>query len=174
MGWVLLYAVVLFLLLFFCLNHLRCLMIRLSCAWQIRKMCRRGKAKLHRAHLFWFLGSRFGRHCDFYLETPHCIFSIKLFGVMRRYAWLVLMRKDQYQLQGTLFGRPVRPFGNYDFRYRFRPEWEGKAMCPVVLMNPEPHDIRIQKPGKQEQKEFTYGDQFAGVMVFSLALLQAI
>ena len=111
MGWVLLYAVVLFLLLFFCLNHLRCLMIRLSCAWQIWKMCRRGKAKLHRAHLFWFLGSRFGRRCDFYLETPHCIFSIIHFST-----------KDSQQLRfqdlrSLIDYRHIKPFDSKQFGF---------------------------------------------------------
>ena len=116
---------------------------------------KKANAKVTGTHKFWFLGTRGGEKCDFYVETEKEILSVKLFNCDdHRFSKLVLtddrhffFRKravfvsmspgtsDVY-VDGRRMSRP-----DYDFNYRSRVEWKDKAMKNVLLVNPTCREI---------------------------------
>lgn len=145
---------------------------------------KKANAKVTGTHKFWFLGTRGGEKCDFYVETEKEILSVKLFNCDdHRFSKLVLtddrhffFRKravfvsmspgasDVYD-DGRRMSRP-----DYDFNYRPRVEWKDKAMKNVLLVNPTCREI-IRKTERGDEIILGAGDVINNMTVMSLSSL---
>lgn len=144
------------LVLFLGFPYFRCFFKRLSAAQKIKKLCRNKGYRFFQTHPFWFLGTKRGSRCDFYIETHSRIFAVKLFG-MPKYPTVLFFKEDGTYLirRYTAFisyGTPVRfpidgkpqRMPTYDFRYRYRDAWEIKTPRRILLVNPICMEIRRQ------------------------------
>lgn len=130
--------------------YIRCFFKRLKCAGKIKRLCQSKGYKIHATHLLWFLGSKHAKKCDFYIETANEVFAVKLFGMPRRLSILILKENGEYFIRsfggGIRFpinGKP-KPMPVYDFRYKYRDEWEIKTPRRVLLVNPVSMEFKRQ------------------------------
>ena len=91
--WCVILGIILFIALF---PYIRCYFKRLICMKKIKAVCRRKRYKLYATHPMWFLGGKYSKKCDVYIETANEIFAVKLFGVTRRRAILNFNENGQY------------------------------------------------------------------------------
>ena len=137
--------------------YIRCFFKRLTCMGKIQKVCRNKGYKLHATHPLWFLGNKHGKKCDLYIETANEVFAIKLFGMPRRLSVLVMKENCEYFIRryiallsynGVGIRFPIDGKPNqmpiYDFRYRYRDEWEIKTPRHVLLVNPVSMEFKRQ------------------------------
>ena len=137
--------------------YIRCFFKRLKCAYKIKKLCRTKGYKIYAMHLFWFFGSKRGKKCDLYIETANEVFAVKLFGMPRRFSILVLKENGEYFIRNFIalissIGQGIRfpidskpkPMPVYDFRYKYRDEWEIKTPRRVLLVNPVSMEFKRQ------------------------------
>lgn len=157
--------------------YFRCFFKRLKCAGKIKKLCLRKGYKTYSTHSLWFLGNKHANKCDLYVETANEVFSIKLFGMPRRQSVLVLKENGEYLIRsyiafisygGAITGKP-KPMPVYDFRYRYRDEWEIKTPRNVLLVNPVSMEIRRQS--RQGEVTIGAGDIVNGMYIDSLPRL---
>ena len=137
--------------------YIRCFFKRLKCASKIQKLCRRKGYKIHATHPLWFFGNKRRKKCDIYIETANEVFAIKLFGMPRRLSILVIKGNGEYFIrsyiafisyggEGIRFpinGKP-KPMPVYDFRYKYKDEWEIKTPRHILLVNPVSMEFRRQ------------------------------
>ena len=138
------------------LPYIRCFFKRLKCAGKIKRLCQSKGYKIHTTHLLWFLGSKHAKKCDLYIETANEVFAIKLFGMPRRLSILVLKEDGEYFIRSFIalisYGGGIRfpingkpkPMPVYDFRYKYKDEWEIKTPRNVLLVNPVSMEFRRQ------------------------------
>lgn len=161
--------------------YLRCLVKRLVSLRKLRRLCRQKQYHIVGTHPLWFLGGKHTTRCDCYIETPHEVFAIKLFGMPRRQTVLLLKGNGDYMIRSflailpfvkfTFHSRP-RSVPMYDFRYRYRDEWEIKTPHPILLVHPVSMEIcRLPTHGKEEI--VGAGDVVNGMEIFSLSRLLA-
>ena len=137
--------------------YIRCFFKRLICTSKIKKVVQNKGYNLHATHLFWFLGSKHGKKCDLYIETANEVFAVKLFGMPRRFSILVLKENGEYFIRNFIalissIGQGIRfpidskpkPMPVYDFRYKYRDEWEIKTPRRVLLVNPVSMEFKRQ------------------------------
>lgn len=158
--------------------YIRCFFKRLECAAKIKKLCRGNRCTLHPTHPLWFLGGKRTKKCDVYLETESTVFAVKLFGMRRRLSTLVITDKGEYITRsyvafishGGGFSIPIngKPhlLPKYDFRYRYKDEWETKSPRNILLVNPVSMDIRRLTSGKDII--LGAGEVMFGMEIFSL------
>ncbi len=158
--WLTVGAIILFILAFPCL---RLFFKRISLAIRLKRACKSSGNRLVGAHFLWFLGSRSARGCDFYIETRREIIAVKLFGVTNKNADLVFTADGKYFIRNYIaiiaagggIRYPIdgkhRALPDYDFRRRFRPEWELKTPRRVLLINPVCNEIKFRAPSGREQ-----------------------
>ena len=136
------------------LPYIRCFLKRIAMAVKLYRLCKRRGFRLYGAHLFWIFSSKHSLHCDFYVETRDEVFSVKLFGTLRRGhtliftktgEWFVRKRMILFANTGGALELPTdtkrRPFPQYNFRYRYRTKWEIKTPHRVLLVHPVCHEI---------------------------------
>ncbi len=158
---------------------LRCLVKRLILASKLCRLCKRNGYTLFKAHPLWLLGGKRGRRCDCYIETPSEVYAVKLFGMPRRMTVLVIRANGEYFIrrfivlfsfgQGIRFpinGKP-RPMPHFDFRFRYRNEWEIKTPHNVLLVHPVSMEIRRQ-PERSGEVILGAGDTVNGMEIHSL------
>lgn len=115
---------------------------------KISACCKKHSYSLVRTHLFWFWASNQGKKCDFYIETPHEVFAIKLFGVSRRRTMLILKDNKEYfirkflvltsdgaALRAPLHGKS-KLLPTYNFKYKYKDRWKTKKQRCILLINP--------------------------------------
>ena len=152
--WIGLLSVVIFIL---SLPYIRSLIKRIIMVCRLEIVCKKQKLKLHPTHLFWMLGRCSGSSYDFYIETEHEIYSVKLFGVPRRLSVLIFMDNGKYfkryylafiSYTTSIVHYPIdgkkKNFQDYDFRKNFRMEWEIKTPRNILLIHPVCREIRYQ------------------------------
>ena len=136
--------------------HIRWFSKRLILKNKIKKLCIRNSYIIHSTHKLWFLGSKSSKNCDFYIETENQIFSVKLFGVLRRNSYLIFKEEGGYFIRGLLalvsrgwahilpFEGKLKQLPVYNFKYKYKNEWDNKSIRQILLVNPVPMDFRYQ------------------------------
>ena len=136
--------------------YIRCFFKRLKCVYKIKRLCRSKNYKIHATHPLWFLGSKHTKKCDFYIETANEVFAVKLFGMPRRLSILILKENGEYFIRSFIalisYGGGIRfpingkpkPMPAYNFRYKYRDEWEIKTPRRVLLVNPVSMEFKRQ------------------------------
>ena len=172
--WILLIGIVTLVVLF---PYIRCLIIRLSGIGKIKKVCKIKGYILYPTHKFWCLGSKRSLKCDIYIETENDVFSIKLFGMPRKRSVLIINENQEYIIRNYIvvfsYSPGVRePFDSkpkqmpaYDFRYKFKNEWESKALHNVLLVNPAPMEF-IRRPKNGGDVPIGSGDMVDGTQIY--------
>ena len=140
---------------------------RIRCMKKIKKICNKRGYKTYETHPLWFFGSKHAKKCDLYIETANEVFAIKLFGMPRRFSILVLKENGEYFIRNFIalissIGQGIRfpidskpkPMPVYDFRYKYRDEWEIKTPRRVLLVNPVSMEFKRQP---QHGSEVTVG-----------------
>ena len=159
--------------------YLRCLVKRMILASKLCRLCRRNHLTLHKTHPLWFLGGKRGRRCDCYIETPSEVYAVKLFGMPRRLTVLLLKSNGQYMIRSLFaimslvtftFHTKPRSIPVYDFRYRYRDEWEIKTPHHVLLVHPVSMEIR-RLPERSGEIIVGAGDTVNGMEIHSLPRL---
>ena len=125
----------------------------------------------------WFLGNRNNDNCDLYVETDNVIFSVKLFEVLKHNSTLVFKANGTY-LKRTR--RPIaysgfsnidsksKPVKEYNFKYKFKSEWEIKTPKNILLLNPVCKEIVYQKNNGAETI-LGSGDVINGMYIYALS-----
>ncbi len=137
--------------------YLRSFFKRIAMAIKLKRFCNKRKIKLYPTHLFWLFGWHRGSFCDFYIETKQEIFAVKLWGVPRRLSVLIFTDNGKYFIRyylafisftTSMVHYPIngkkKNFKEYDFRKKFRTEWEIKTPRNILLINPVCREIRYQ------------------------------
>ena len=162
--------------------YIRCFFKRLKCAGKIINLCRGKNYKIHATHPLWFLGSKYAKKCDLYIETANEVFAIKLFGMSRRLSILVLKENGEYFIRSFIalisYGGGIRfPINGktktmpvYDFRYKYRDEWEIKTPRRILLVNPVSMEFHRQ-PQHGSEVIVGAGDIVNGMEIDSLPRL---
>lgn len=163
-------------------SYIRYFFKRLSCMFKIKRMCRNKSFKIHAVNPFWFLGNKYSHKCDLYIETPNEVFAIKLFGMLRRRSVLIFKENGEYIVRkfialsayGSVIQNPIdskpKLLPNYDFRHRYRVEWEIKTPRNILLINPVSMEFRRQ-PDHGSETIVGAGDIVNGIEVDSLSHL---
>ena len=138
---------------------------------------------MHATHPLWFLGGKHAKKCDLYIETANEVFAIKLFGMPRRLSLLILKENGEYFIRsyivllskfaGThfpVFDRKPKPMPIYDFRYRYKNEWEIKTPRRILLVDPVSMEVRRQ-PQHGSEEIVGAGDIVNGMEIDSLPRL---
>ena len=136
--------------------YIRCFFKRLKCVYKIKRLCRNKNYKIHATHPLWFLGSKHTKKCDFYIETANEVFAVKMFGMPRRLSILILKENGEYFIRSFIalisYGGGIRfpingkpkPMPAYNFRHKYRDEWEIKTPRRVLLVNPASMEFKRQ------------------------------
>jgi hypothetical protein len=161
--------------------YIRCFFKRLKCVYKIKRLCRNKNYKIHATHPLWFLGSKHTKKCDLYIETANEVFAVKLFGMPKRFSILVLKENGEYFIRNFIalissIGQGIRfpidskpkPMPVYDFRYKYRDEWEIKTPHNVLLVNPVSMEVRLQ-PNFGSEVIVGAGDVVNGMEIQSLS-----
>ena len=178
------YVLIGFVALILLFPYVRCLVKRLICLSKIKALCKKHHYRQHTTHPLWFLGSKHTRKCDLYIETPNQVFAIKLFGMPRRLSVLVMKEDGEYFVrhyiamisigQGIRFpiNGKVKSMPAYDFRYKYKEEWEIKTPRHILLVNPVSMEFRRQ-PRHGGEVLVGAGDIVNGMEIDSLPRLLA-
>lgn len=155
---------------------------RVLCMIKIKRICRKKKYKLHKTHPLWFLGGKYRHTCDCYVETPKDVFSIKFFGIQRRIKILIFKENNEYYTRrffvipyilGNIWfkfdGDHIK-LPDYDFKYKYRREWEEKALHKILLVNPITMTVRTQSSTGIE-RNIREGDMACGMEMHNLSNL---
>jgi len=178
--WYVLIGIAAFIVLF---PYIRCFFKRLFCVGKIKRVCRHKGYIMHATHWLWFLGGKHAKKCDLYIETANEVFAIKLFGMPRRLSILILKENGEYFIRsyivllskfaGThfpVFDRKPKPMPIYDFRYRYKNEWEIKTPRRILLVDPVSMEVRRQ-PQHGSEVIVGVGDIVNGMEIDSLPRL---
>ena len=170
------------LIVIFLLPFFRLFFKRIVCMVKIKKVCTKRGYKIYQTCPFWFLGNKYGKKCDLYIETANEVFAIKLFGMPRKLSVLVIKENGEYFIRSYIalmsYGSGIRfPINGkpkqmpaYDFRYRYKDEWEIKTPRHVLLVNPVSMEIKHQ-PHHGGEVSIGAGDIVNGMEIDSLPRL---
>jgi len=163
--------------------YVRYFVKRISLRHRLARICRRKGYSIHGTHPLWWLGHKRGRACDFYIETPVHILSVKLFGLMRRTDTLVFTKDGCWLLRrfvafasqiAILLRIPIEgrkhKIPDYDFRRYFRMEWEIKSSKNILLIHPTCLEI-IHQPIHGAEVIIGTGDVVNGMEIYSMSRL---
>ena len=160
-------------------SYIRCFFKRLVCFRKVRKICDRKGFKIYKTHFLWFLGSRYMVKCDCYIETPNELFAVKMFGVDKRSSTLIFNENGQYYIQrfisfvsnGSMIRLPINckshTMPKYNFRYKYKNEWEIKTPHKILLVNPVAMEFRRQMQNGSEEM-LDAGDIINDMEIYSL------
>ena len=130
--------------------YVRCFFKYLSCMRQLQAVCQREGYELRGTYPLWFLGCRYGKDCDCCILTGSGVVAVKLFGVLRASRTLVFSDYRRYFFRAhplfslDFFDNSQYRLPDYDFACRLCPQWRGRPVRPVLLINPISAEIRIQ------------------------------
>lgn len=122
---------------------------RVICCLKIKRSCKRNDLKLHAAHFLWFLGLNNSRNCDFYIEAGETVISVKLFGALTKRSEFVFDKDGTYRINKLLLRFIVHysikrnKIPTYNFRYKYKEDWEIKNQENITLINPVPMDMSL-------------------------------
>ena len=141
-------------LIFFSFPLIRLFAKRVSLAVRLKRVCRSMGYSLVGAKPLWLLGTNNSKNCDFYILKEAEILCVKLFGLKRRDSTLVLMENNKYFLRKYIKGLPptivysspiqtrIKSLPVYNFRYKYKLDWELKKPRNVLLINPVSAEIK--------------------------------
>ena len=166
--------------LFLIYPYIRVFFKRLVLQTKLLRLCKNKKYNLIHNSIFWFFGGKKGTACDFYIETPDEIYSVKLFGMKKKWSVLYLLEGGEYMIRKFIAaisfgGQCVRfpidsksqKLPGYNFRINFKSEWDIKTPHNILLINPVCHDImRRSKNGKEAR--VGAGETFNGMEIYPL------
>ncbi|MBQ4628069.1 MAG: hypothetical protein IJB44_03220 [Clostridia bacterium] len=122
---------------------------RLICCLKIKRSCRKNGLKLHAAHFLWFLGLNNSHNCDFYIEASETVLSVKLFGALTKRSEFVFDKDGTYRINELMLRFIVHhsikrnKIPTYNFRYKYKEDWEIKNQENITLINPVPMDVSL-------------------------------
>lgn len=161
--------------------YIRCFFKRLRLRRRIVRTCEEKGCRLHPTHRLWWLGHKRGSSCDFYIETPSRILSIKLFGLRRHRDVLIFTSDRKWFIRrflafvsniGTSLRLPVESktlaLSDYDFRRDFHLDWEIKTPNNILLIHPTCHEIR-RRVSNGTEVIIGAGDTVDGMAIYSLS-----
>lgn len=161
MHWWLYFLIAIAIILLF--PYIRFLLKRIFLRFKIKSFCKREGLTLHSTSPLWWLGVRRGGGCNFYIETPKSVYSIKLFPTLSKQSCVHFLENGSYYIEKflVLFGRwgasvrfslksRIRTIKSLDFKYKFNDEWSTKKLCQTILVNPTCVSIRL-KDGDNER-----------------------
>ena len=141
-------------LIIFSLPLIRLLAKRISLVTRLKRVCKAKGYSLVGVKPLWFLSLNRSKDCDFYIIKEHEILCVKLFGLRRRDSTLVFMHNNKYFLRkyvkglppGIVYGSPIetkiKTLPKYNFRYKYKLDWELKKPRSVLLINPVSAEIK--------------------------------
>ncbi len=169
--WIFLAAAVLIILLF---PYLRITVKRITMTTKLKKLCKKLNYTLHPTHLFWFFGDKYNNSCDCHIETPHVIYSVKMFSMKSRNAELVFKwngvdRYYEYFIRNFLcFTSKTKPLQAYNYDCGYKQEWYAKIHRRILLVNPVCREIRLQTKHDTEVLRGS-GEMVNGAQIYSLS-----
>lgn len=168
-------------LILFSVPYIRFFIKRIQLYIQIKKVCNKKKYRFHKNGNLWFLRNQYQGNCDFYIETKNEVFAVKLFCALKRFSQaLIFTDENEYFIRdftavptlGRGFRFPtdgkIKKVIKYNYRHRFKNEWEIKDPINVLLVNPVPHEIRRQHKNGSETI-LGNGDPIHGAQLYSLS-----
>lgn len=164
--------------------HVRIFFKRLGLRSKVKKKCREKGYSVQGTHRFWFLGGRFGKKCDFYIETPEALFAVKLFNIVRYRRILYFTDDNKFfirkfirhmswygpriaGLQETIDSEEMSLL-EYDFESLRKPAAENKPLRKVLLINPLPMSV-CMKPKREEEYVIYPGEMISGMEFMNLS-----
>lgn len=181
-------AVILILIfIYYACRYIRIFLKRMGLAHRVRKLCRKNALRFEKTHFFWALGRRRSKRCDFYIETPQTVFSVKLFSTPKYHSHLIFQEDGHYIIRRFLtlistVGLGVRiPLDSkpqnvpdVNFRYRYADEWYLKNHRSILLIHPTSVEIRL-KPDSGKEVLIGNSEALFGMEIYTLhSLLSAI
>jgi hypothetical protein len=174
--WLTLFGIAAFICIF---PYIRCFFKRIICAFKIKILCLRKKYVLHPTHPLWFWGFKGFQKCDFHIETPEAVYSIKLFGTKKRPTMLVLQGENKYFIRRFIVimhymyimlwpvNSKLKEFPKYDFDYKRKGELQEKKQRRILLVNPVSMTFRKRTDSGNEYS-VNDGDVVNGMELHSL------
>ena len=166
--------------------YARCFFKRLSLRSKVMKKCREKGYSLQGTHPFWFLGGKYGKKCDCFIETDKELLAVKLFCLTRCRRVLLFTDDNKYfvrryfQHMSFLGGYAVglmetiesddKPILEYDFDCNGKPVAENKPVRKLLLVNPVPMAIRM-KPRRDEEYVIFPGERIGGMEFVNMSVL---
>ncbi len=141
-------------LIIFSLPLIRLLAKRLSLVAKLKKVCKSKGYSLVGVKPLWFLSLNHSKNCDFYILKENEILCVKLFGLRRRDSTLVFMDENKCFLRKYIKGLPpavvystpiqtkIKSLPVFNFRYKYKLDWELKKPRNVLLINPVSAEIK--------------------------------
>lgn len=164
--------------------YARCFFKRLSLRSKVMKKCREKGYSLQGTHRFWFLGRKYGKKCDFFIETAEELLAVKLFCIQRHRRVLLFTDDNKYfvrryfQHMSMMGGFATglmeiiesddKPIPEYDFDCNGKPVAENKPIRKLLLVNPVPMAIRM-KPRRDEEYVIFPGEMISGMEFMNLS-----
>ncbi len=164
--------------------YLRITVKRIIMTVRLKKLCQKLGYTLYPTHPFWFFGDKRRNSCDCHIETPHEIYSVKLFSVKSRNSELVFKWNGKYyeyflrnfltliSTIGAAVKYPIegkiKPFPAYNFDLNYKQEWYAKIHRRILLVNPVCREIRLQTKHDTEVLRGS-GDTVNGTQIYSLS-----
>ncbi len=138
------------------------------------RLCKRRGYELKATHRFWFLGNRNRKSLDLYIKTATTVFSIKLFGCIRKNTKIIVKENGDYFIrkyyaflssksQAILFSDSVaKPFNKYSFEINDN----SKPVRNIILQHPAAIEMRSQ-PQHGSEIILDNGDVLYGAEIYS-------
>ena len=136
---------------------IRFLFKRISLLFKVKSFCKKQGVILHKTSTFWYLGVRNGGGCNFYMETPNKIYSVKLFPTLKKQSCVRFLDNRRYYIEKfmVLFGSwgasvkfsfksRVKKLNEINFKHKFNTEWNAKPLVPVLLINPICEKVQLK------------------------------
>lgn len=173
-----LYTICAIILFFVLYPYLRIFVKRVIMCLKLKSLCHSSGFVLIPAHRLWFLGRNRGAICDFYIETPDSVFSVKLFSVKHRLTELRFIPDGKYYTIRyiPIFNKcsiPIeskkRAIVNYNFREKPKNEWYLKDIKNVLLVNPICYNIYYKEMFSNHEKVICSGDIIYGMTLYSFS-----
>lgn len=154
---------------------LRIFVKRLSLYFKLTSVCRKNDLNLIPTHTFWQFGGRKGGTCDFYIEAPDIVYSVKLIPMRSYHTELHFTDDGKYYIRSSVVlargnadvDSKRKTLTDYDFRYDFRSEWHMKRFSPVLLVNPICREIKYVS--RNRSKILGAGEMVNGMYIYSLS-----
>ena len=175
-------ALILVIIFLFSAPYIRMFLKRMQLYFRLRSVCKTSNYSLIGNHRGWIFGARNGADCDFYMETPQIIYSVKLFPVKNRLQSLIIYDTRKYFIRKKrAYISPIGgvavfdldsklvPLPEYNFRKNYRNAWQRKDFVPVLLIHPVCREILFHSTGKNETKPIDPDEPIFEMKIHSLS-----
>ena len=159
--------------------YIRFLFKRVFLYSKLKSFCKREQLVFHKTSMLWWLGIKKHGACNFYIEAQDCIYSVKLFPILKRKSCLHFLEEQKFYTEKFLilfglygstarfsFKSPIRTMGEIDFKYKFKKEWKEKMLIPILLFNPTCASVKLKI--KNNEQVIGDGDMVYNFYIFGL------